>query len=449
MKIKLPTYVNNAISLLVDAGFEAFAVGGCVRDSLLGTVPKDWDITTSALPNEVREVFLDFKVIETGIKYGTVTVLIEKQPVEITTYRIDGEYYDSRHPSAVTFTRSLKEDLARRDFTINALAYSDETGVIDEFDGIGDLERKLIRSVGNPDKRFQEDALRIFRALRFSATLDFCIESETEKSIKRNAELLNNVAAERITVELLKFICGVGERVTKILIEYRDIFGIIIPELKPSFDFEQNNKHHIYDVYDHTAYSVGLSEPDVEVRLALLLHDIGKPSTYFTDDNGVGHFYGHAKDSAVLAAKALKRLRLSNEMYDNVLALVKYHDYPITEEKKIIRRRLNKFGPDLLRKLMKVKRGDSLAHNPKYARPLEELHAVEKAVEEILNDESECFTLKDLDITGTDLMEAGFKSGPKLGRILKNLLREVMDGELKNEKTELLRRAKEYETRRN
>lgn len=444
MDIRKPYYANLALNLLKSAGFEAYVVGGCVRDSLLGEIPNDWDITTSALPEDTLKVFKDYRVIETGIKHGTVAVLIDDNLLEITTYRVDGEYKDNRHPENVTFTRNLALDLARRDFTINALACDADGRLIDEFGGVADLEAKRICCVGEPDERFAEDALRIMRALRFSATLDFDIEARTAKSIRRNKDLLKNIAAERITEELLKLLCGKGPRVTDILIEYRDVFAVIIPELEPCFDFDHQNIHHVYDIYNHIAYSVGASKPLPDVRLALLLHDIGKPHVFTVDENGTGHTYKHAEVSYELSKTVLSRLRLPTDFYETVLTLVRYHDYPVQPEKRYIKRRLNKFGPEILEKLMLVKVGDNAAHNMETGDFYPEIVEVQKLMAEVLA-EGDCFSLKGLDITGNDIISLGY-TGPKVGEILNELLMEVIEETIPNEHSKLIERAKEIGT---
>ncbi|MBQ8063719.1 MAG: tRNA nucleotidyltransferase, partial [Clostridia bacterium] len=284
--LSLPGPVETALSLLEAGGFEAYVVGGCTRDSLLGTVPEDWDITTSALPEQTLEVFRDYRTIETGLQHGTVTVRIDKTNLEITTYRVDGKYEDSRHPDAVTFTRSLSEDLARRDFTMNAIAYSPTRGWKDLYGGAEDIEDRLIRCVGDPETRFTEDALRVLRALRFSSVLGFEIEGKTADAIHALKDRINFVAYERIAVELLKLLCG--KNVYRVLQDYRDVFAVILPEMEPCFDFEQHNPWHIYDVYTHIAKSVEAVRPEPELRLAMLLHDIGKPETFFLDEKGIG-----------------------------------------------------------------------------------------------------------------------------------------------------------------
>lgn len=437
--LQIPTYAKRAMDLLNAAGFECYAVGGCVRDSLLGKEPNDWDITTIALPEEIEDVFSDYRVIETGIKHGTVTVMIDGEPLEITTYRIDGEYKDNRHPSDVTFTRNLREDLARRDFTINALALSADGEIVDEFGGRDDLSHGIIKCVGSPDKRFLEDALRIMRALRFSATLDFDIDEATSESIHRNRELLGNIAIERVTDELLKLLVGAGPRVVDILLEYRDVFAVIIPELEPCFDFDQQNKHHIYDVYEHISHSVGEAEPQPDIRLAMLLHDIGKPHCFTVGADGMGHFYSHADIGADIAADILKRLKVSNEFYDTVWALVKYHYYPVEPNLKSVRRRLAKFGPELFDKILLVKLADNFAHNMETGDYSGEINAVRDLIPEAMK---QCFSIKDLDIDGNDLIALGVEKGPRMGEILTLLLEEVMDEKLPNEKSKLIERVK-------
>lgn len=440
--LKMPEPVSVAINTLKAAGFEAFIVGGCVRDIALHRTPSDWDITTSALPNETELVFGDYKIIETGIKHGTVTVIIDGMHLEITTYRKDGDYIDNRHPADVSFTKKLEDDLCRRDFTVNAMAYSENDGLIDLFGGTSDLDSRIIRTVGEPDERFTEDALRIMRALRFSAVLDFDIEEKTKLSILKNCELLKNISAERITDELFKFLCGDGERVTQLLIEFRSVIAVIIPEIKPCFDFDQKNKHHIYDVYTHMAYAVGYSEPAPEVRLALLLHDIGKPECFFTDDEGVGHFYGHGEKGAKTVEKIAARLKLPSRFQSDLVTLVRYHDYPVTPDRKTIKRRLNKFGPSMLKKIMLVKTGDSLAHNTDFAKPLCEIDAINESIEKVLADE-ECFSLRKLCISGKDLLDIGFTGGPEIGHVLDTLLNCVIDEKLPNEHDALLEFAKD------
>jgi tRNA nucleotidyltransferase (CCA-adding enzyme) len=366
--------------------------------------------------------------------------LAGEYPVEVTTFRIDGEYTDHRRPSDVHFSRDIKDDLSRRDFTINSMAYGGD-GIIDFFGGQDDLKNKLIRCVGNPDKRFAEDSLRILRALRFSSTLGFNIEQQTDDSIFRNAGLLNNISKERISAELLKLLCG--KNVTSVLIKYRDIIAKIIPEVEPMFDFDQHNKHHIFDVWEHCVYAVGFAPEDPVIRLALLLHDIGKPHCYTVDQNGVGHFYGHGKISADIAEVIMRDLKLSNAVSETVHTLILYHDCSIDPELKIIKRRLAFFTEPILRLLLKVKKADSFAHNPLYSYQMDEIDEVERILEEIIKSE-DCISLKDLAVNGDDLIDIGIKKGPDVGKVLNDLLLLVINGEVQNNKDDLIKKASSY-----
>jgi tRNA nucleotidyltransferase/poly(A) polymerase len=434
--IVLPGPVETALGLLEHAGFEAWVVGGCTRDALLGGAPKDWDITTSALPAETLSVFSDFRTIETGLQHGTVAVLLDGMLLEITTYRVDGTYKDSRHPDAVTFTRSIDEDLARRDFTMNAIAYSPARGYEDLYGGASDIEAHLIRCVGDPETRFTEDALRILRALRFSSVLGFAIEEQTASAIHALKERILHVAWERISAELLQLLCG--KDVYRVLQDYRDVFAVLFPELEPCFDFPQNNPWHIYDVYTHIAHSVESIAPEPALRLTMLLHDIGKPETYFTDDRGIGHFYGHPKRSAQLAEAIVHRLRLSSAMQQEVCTLVEYHDYPVEPSEPVLLRRLHKFGPATLRHLLLVKRADCLAQNPeKTGADLDKLSTIEHMLDVLLKKEP-AFRVADLAISGGDLIALGMRPGPQLGAFLESILEAVMAGELPNDREALL-----------
>ena len=436
----IPEHISKAIDLLNSSGYEAYLVGGCVRDALLGVEPKDYDITTSALPEQTKAVFRDYHVIETGIKHGTVTAVIDDTPVEITTYRVDQEYLDHRHPENVVFTSSLKEDLARRDFTINAMAYHPKEGLVDCFGGQEDLKTCTIRCVGDPETRFNEDALRILRALRFTSRFDSPIEEKTDNSMRKCAPLLRQISKERIASELNEILCGKGVR--RILLEYTDILGIPIPEILPMQGFEQNNPHHIYDVLTHTAVAVESIPPEKDLRLTALLHDIGKPDCYFVGDDGIGHFYGHAKKSEEMAWRILNRLKYDNETKDTVLTLVKYHDLHLEESEKAVKRMLRKIGPDLFRKLILVYKADNMAQSPEYRDRQEGFDRLSEIADKILSEE-QCFSLKDLAVTGRDVIALGYKPGKKIGKILDDLLTKVIDGKLKNEKEELIGFVKE------
>ena len=360
----MPNGAKKILSLLQKAGYEAYVVGGCVRDSLLGREPHDWDICTNALPDQVEECLSDYKIIETGLKHGTVTVLADDGAYEITTYRVDGEYTDHRRPDSVDFTSSLLADLSRRDFTINAMAYNDQVGLVDFFDGQRDLLcGGFIRCVGDANTRFQEDALRILRALRFAATYGFSIASGTRQAAFANVNLLDFVSAERIRDEFCKLI--VGKDAAHVLMRYKGIITHIIPELEPCVGFAQNNPYHCYTVYDHIAHSVGAYDgTDVVVALALLLHDIGKPLCYVENETG-GHFYGHAKTSHDVAKDVLERFRLDNKTKHDVLELILYHDLVTEVSARFVRKWLHKLGEEQFRRLMKVRRADVLAQSGK------------------------------------------------------------------------------------
>lgn len=438
--IVLPGPVEKALQHLEGAGHEAWVVGGCTRDALLGETPHDWDITTSALPEETLSVFSDYRTIETGLQHGTVAVLLEEMLLEITTYRVDGTYNDSRHPDAVSFTRSLGEDLARRDFTMNAIAYSPSRGYADLYGGAEDIGRRVIRCVGDPETRFTEDALRILRALRFASVLGFSIEEHTSDAIHALKERVLYVAWERISAELLQLLCG--PEVYRVLQEYRDVFAVLFPELEPCFDFEQKNPWHIYDVYTHLCHAVEHIEPDPELRLAMLLHDIGKPETFFTDDKGVGHFYGHAGHSAQIACDIVRRLKLSTAMQREVCTLVEFHDYPLEATERILLRRLHKFGPETLRHLILVQKADCLAQNPaKTGGDLDRLSTIEQKLDVLLKGHP-AFRIGDLAIDGSDLIALGLEPGPAIGRVLEDVLEQVMAGSLPNDRDELLAYAK-------
>ncbi len=438
--INLPYEVKLAIEKLNENGYEAYIVGGCVRDSLMGCTPKDYDITTSAEPGETETVFRDFRVIETGIKHGTVTVVINNIPLEITTFRIDSEYLDNRHPKNVTFTKSLEEDTARRDFTMNALAYNNEKGLCDFYGGGSDIKNKIIRCVGDADKRFNEDALRIMRALRFSSVLGFDIEENTKTAMFNNKHLLKNISSERLASELVKLLCG--ENVKKILLEYIDILGVFIPELLPMKGFEQHNKHHIYDVWTHTAVAAENIDASPVLRLAALFHDVGKPQCFFMKD-GEGHFYGHAEISSAIAENVLSRLKFDNATKNTVIKLVKIHDVQIEETDKAIKRCLNKHTPPIFFMLLKLKRADTLAQSGICRDRLEYISRLEAQANELLNS-NVCFSLNDLAVNGNDLIALGLKPGRQLGSILNTLLEKVISGELQNNKEVMIDYTNKY-----
>lgn len=435
----MPENVKTAISLLESCGFEAYAVGGCVRDSLLGKVPHDWDITTSATPEQTKNAFSAFHCIDTGIKHGTVTVVIDSEPLEITTFRLDGEYADNRHPKSVTFTPDLKEDLSRRDFTVNAMAFSPKVGVVDLFGGKKDLQKGIIRCVGDPDRRFNEDALRILRAMRFASVLDFEIDKETAESAVNNRRLLKNISAERIFKELSGLICGKGVR--RILTDFAPVVFEILPELLPMYKNSHDNPHHRYDIYEHTLIAVENVEPDPALRLAALLHDCGKPECKKFDENGIAHFYAHQRVSAELAAQILTRLKTSNKLRDEVLFLVSNHDrWELYENLDRMPRYLSKFGEQGILNLLKIMRADVLAQSPDYFFRLEQIDSARQNCIELAA-QKPCLSLKSLEINGRALMELGIPQGRVLGAVLSRLLDEVIDGQTKNTREALSARA--------
>lgn len=441
MTMDMPKNVDTAINLLQSAGFEAYAVGGCVRDSLLGKTPNDWDITTSAKPEDMKSVFADFHCIDTGIKHGTVTVVIDGEPLEITTFRLDGEYEDNRHPKSVTFTSNLGADLGRRDFTVNAMAYSKKTGTVDLFGGQNDLKNKIIRCVGDPDRRFNEDALRILRALRFASALDFEIEEKTAQSLLKNCALLGNISEERISKELLKLVCGKGAK--RILTDFAPVLFEILPELQPMYKNSHDNPHHCYDIYEHTLIAVESIDPEPTLRFAMLLHDCGKPAVKKFDENGVAHFYGHQRISAEISAQILARLKVSNKFRDEILFLVSNHDrWELYENTEKMPRYLSKFGLDGVLKLLKVMRADVLAQSPEYRYRLDQIADAEETAKNLAA-QKPCLSLSELQINGRTLMDIGIPQGRKLGAVLAQLLDEVIDGVTKNTQEALTTRARE------
>ena len=433
--LEIGSGAKKALELLHASGHEAYLVGGSVRDVLMGIKAHDYDITTSATPEEMKAAFDGYRIIETGIKHGTITFLYEGEPIEITTYRIEGEYKDNRHPESVEFTKKLDLDLSRRDFTVNALVYNEDEGVKDLFNGEQDIKDKIIRAIGEPRRRFEEDALRILRAVRFASQLGFDIEEKTKAAMIECAPLLHNISAERVNTELTKLL--LGKNVKKAILDNYLVLGEIIPEIKKMHGFEQFNKYHIYTVLEHTAVAVDSIEPVPHLRLAMLLHDMGKIKTFTRDENGVGHFYGHNSVSAQIAKEFLNKYRYDNATKEKVIELVKLHDTPIEMDRVFIKKRMNRIGKDLFFDLLKVKRADNLAQNPEYFW-LDKLAKMESIAKEI--SENDCFTLSALDITGNDLISLGFK-GKEIGEMLNLLLKEVIEEKIPNEKNALVKRA--------
>ncbi|MCR5488381.1 MAG: HD domain-containing protein [Lachnospiraceae bacterium] len=443
---RLPDNCRRIIEDLTNAGFEAYAVGGCVRDLMLGLCPKDWDITTSARPEEVKALFR--RTVDTGIQHGTVTVLMKRESYEVTTYRIDGAYEDSRHPSGVSFTRELSEDLRRRDFTVNAMAYHPEKGLVDLFGGAEDLKEGIIRAVGDPAERFSEDALRILRAYRFSARLGFRIEEKTREAASRLAGTLRNISAERIRDELQGLVCS--DHPEKLRDMAADgVTSVVLPELDRCMETSQKNKHHIYTVGEHTIqalmidakYSCLMKEDErlgAFVRLALLFHDFGKPECLTVDGEGVEHFKGHAEASERIAEGIMRRLKMDNDTISHVRALVKYHDYRPEATLQSVRRAMNKTGEETFRLLFPVRAADMLAQSRynreekiRYQKKLMALYA------EIMQ-KKQCISLKDLAVDGNDLIRAGMKPGKEIGEKLNQLLQLVLEDPECNTKEYLL-----------
>lgn len=440
--IKIPSYAMLALDTLEKNGYSAHIVGGCVRDSLLGFKPYDYDITTNAAPEQICSVFSDYHTIKTGAKHGTVTVVIGNSSVEITTYRIDGKYTDNRRPDSVTFTDRLEQDLARRDFTINAMAYSPRRGITDCFGGRGDLEAKIIRCVGDADVRFNEDALRILRALRFASVLDFEIEDKTKKSIIKNKQLLNNIASERIQTEFFKLICG--KNAAKIIDEYKDVIAVFVPQIVPMFGLEQHTKYHIYDVWRHSVYTLKYTAPDLVLRLAALFHDIGKPDCFTIDENGCGHFYSHALYSVSHTRNILNSLKCDNATKHRVLTLIEYHDACICETKKSVKKWLGRLGSEQFFALLSLQTADSRAHAPPFCneRPVQ-IERIRTVAAQVIH-ENECFSLKDLAVNGRDMIALGLE-GKQIGHALSALLEMVINGEVQNEAKTLIEKTKNLE----
>ena len=482
MKINLPEKVNILIKQLESCGHEAFAVGGCIRDSIIGRIPNDWDLCTSASPDEMKECFAGFawppsdnadsgmsgsgrecRIIETGLQHGTLTILLDGDAFEITTYRIDGEYSDGRHPDEVAFTRSLEEDLARRDFTVNAMAYNDMVGLVDPFGGQSDLQAKILRCVGEPEKRFTEDSLRILRCIRFASQLDYVIENSTSEAMYTCLPLIDRVAVERIRVEFEKFLCGPAA--VKVLRQHRDIIAHIIPEIRPMFDLDQKNAYHVYDVWEHTLHVVENILADPLLRLMAFFHDIGKPPTMTvvpndrynpaasenpeitglsnpTDPGAAypewGHFYGHEAAGAEITRDILRRLKFDNCSRDTICSVIDAHKIIFQPTERHARRLLNKLGEEQLRMLIQLELADVKSQNPVYTdERVENIRAFETALDAVLAAE-QCFSMKHLAVSGRDLMALGIPQGREIGRILNALLDQVVEGTLPNDRETLL-----------
>ncbi len=429
----MPQPVREILQRLQQAGYEACAVGGCVRDTLLGRTPEDWDLTTSARPEQVMALFPGHS-IPTGLQHGTVTVRRGGASFEVTTFRTDGVYSDHRHPDTVRFSDSLEEDLCRRDFTVGAMAMEADGRIIDLFGGREDLARRQIRCVGSPERRFSEDALRIMRGLRFASVLGFAVEKETREAMRSCAPMLRSIAAERLRVEMTKLLTGPDA--SRVLLEAPEIFGVFLPEILPAVGFPQRNRYHCFDVWEHTARAVGAAPPDPVVRWTLLFHDLGKPDCFTEDAQGEAHFHGHAERSGILAAEAMRRLKFDNDSRDAILRLVERHDREIVSSRRSVRRCLNVLGPQGMEQLLSVKRADILAQAAAYRSRLDDLDEVKRIADGLIASNA-CFSLGQLAVNGRDMMELGLR-GPAVGEMLRCLLDQVLEERLPNEKGILL-----------
>ena len=431
--IRLPAHAARAIEQLEGAGFETWAVGGCVRDSLRGAAPHDWDLCTAARPEQMKAVFAGERVLETGLKHGTLTLLTDGGPLEITTFRADGGYSDGRHPDAVRFVGSVEDDLARRDFTVGAIAWHPVRGLCDPYGGLDDLQDGILRAVGDPDARFTEDGLRILRAVRFASQLGFAVEPQTAAAMRRQVGRLNCVAAERVREELTRMLCG--RFVQRALLSYRDVLAAVLPELVPMFDCAQQNPHHLYDVWEHSVRAVGQMPAVPALRWAMLLRDCGKPACKTIDEKGVGHFYGHPKVSREIAERIVQRLRFSGAESARILLLVEQHDRPLGENDKLVRRRLSQIGEARFRDLLAIKKGDAVGQGT-HPEDVAWLYGMEQCLDRVLAADA-CFSLRQLAVNGDDMLALGL-SGPAVGAMLHDLLRAVIDEQADNTRGALL-----------
>ena len=432
MKIKITKDIAEIFDRFASSGYEAFLVGGCVRDALMGLTPHDYDFTTNATPEQVHEIFADYHIIDTGIKHGTVTLMVNHEPYEVTTYRKETGYDDHRHPNSVSYSQTLYEDLVRRDFTVNAMAYNPETGLVDYFDGVSDLNNSILRCVGNPDERFEEDALRILRALRFAGRLNLKIDEETEKALFNKAELLKYVSVERISSEFNEILCC--ENAEYCLDRYRDIIAVFLPEIVPMFDFDHNSRYHCYDIWHHTLKVVDNVPQEPIIRWTALLHDSGKPAVAKKGKDGHLHYIGHAQESYKIADTVMKRLHYDNKTSKAVCDLVKEHDYAFNNDGKI-KMLLSKYDLEFVIRLIQLQRADNLAHADEFIKDDSMYEELLKKAEEFSHD---TLHLSDLRVDGNDLKEIGI-TGPSIGYCLDRALKKVLEGKLKNERDSLLK----------
>ena len=434
--MKLPDYVDRCVRRLEDAGFAAYAVGGCVRDALLGLEPHDYDLCTAASPAQIQRVFADEKLVLAGLKHGTVGIVTPCGVVETTTFRTEGGYADARHPDWVEFVDNVEADLARRDFTVNAMAWSPTRGLADPFGGQADLEATVLRAVGDPERRFREDALRILRGVRFAVRFGLTVEPETEKAMFRLAPLMEKLARERVFEELCKLLPLVT---AADLVRFAPVLTAVIPELAPMVGFDQHSPHHAYDIYTHTAHVVENAPPTLALRWAALLHDTGKVPTFTRDETGRGHFYGHAQESAAIADTVLRRLKAPTNLREQVVALVKLHMTRIEPEKKVIRRWLGRLGPDTMEDLLNFQKADMVSKGVGKDSEMEQHLRLRDLVAEVLAEDA-CLRLRDLAVDGNDLMALGYE-GKAIGECLSRLLDAVLDERLPNDRDALLEEA--------
>lgn len=432
--MKLPEHILQCIHALESAGFAAYAVGGCVRDALLGITPHDYDLCTAATPEQLHQIFRDFPLVTAGEKHGTVGVVMEKEVVEITTFRTEGGYQDGRHPDWVKFVPTIEEDLSRRDFTVNAMAYSPSRGLCDPWGGENDLKNEVLRAVGDPETRFQEDSLRILRGVRFAVRFGLMPEEATLNAMHTQSGLMENLARERVFDELCKLLPLVE---ANDLLRYGAILAQVIPELAPTIGFQQHNHHHAYDLFTHIAHVTANVPPALHLRWAALLHDIGKVATFTLDEHGCGHFYGHAKTGAEMANAVLLRLKAPTTLREQVVQLISLHMTWLEEDKRLLRRRLSRWGVDTVNDLLALQEADMGSKGVENRAEMAQFPRIRGLIQEIL-EENSCLTLKDLAVSGKDLIESGFAPGPILGNTLNRLLEQVLDEAVPNEKQALL-----------
>lgn len=437
--INIPNKCRFIFEKLQASGFDCYAVGGCVRDSIMNIVPKDWDFTTNATPDEISAIFNDYKLVDIGKKYGTICVVNENDAFEITTFRTDGDYTDNRHPDSVCFSADIRDDLSRRDFTMNSIAYSESTGFVDVYSGFEDIKNRLIRCTGEPVLRFGEDALRILRALRFASVSGFEIETETSKAIFECKDNLKSVHPHRMRKELSGLL--MGKYAANILRDYAQVLSVIIPEIVPMFDCAQNNPHHKYDVWNHTLKALENSPQDEVLRLSIFFHDIGKPHTKSTDDKGIDHFKSHQLKSMEIAQSVLRRYGYPTKVVTEVSLLVRYHDERFRRQDESIKRVLSLIGKDLIFSLLTISECDMLGQSEyKRQEKLSNLESVRISTDRILGSD-ECYTVSQMKINGEDLIRLGY-SGKEIGIILDELLYKIIKGKLNNEYSDLISAAK-------